>query len=96
MTKQFKLETMDMRMWSGTTTYLDIDMFRFTHDNTETEDYSVQIFLFANDKPEFLEEICECERVECDKDLKRIALNWIFDNVKICAADEISNSCKIN
>jgi hypothetical protein len=82
MSKKIKTAYINLNVNTGTMIYVDIDTFRFLYDE-ETVYLTVQIE--ENGSYEFLDEVelAEDEIIIDHNDLKRVALNWIFDNVKI-------------
>ncbi|HDK7218090.1 TPA: ubiquitin [Clostridium botulinum] len=82
MNKKIKTTDLNLNVSTGTMLYIDIDIFRFLYDQ---EIFCITVQFLDGEDYKFLEEI----NLEKDKsilnhnDLKRIALNWIFENVEI-------------
>nr|WP_025775181.1 hypothetical protein [Clostridium botulinum] len=82
MGKKIKTTDLNLNVSTGTMLYIDIDIFRFLYDQ---EIFYITVQFLDGENYKFLEEI----NLEKDKsilnhnDLKRVALNWIFENVEI-------------
>lgn len=82
MSKKIKATYFSTNISTGAMIYVDIDVFRFLYDE---EIFCLTVQIENQGQFEFLEEIHlpEGEIITEHKDLERIALNWIFDNVEI-------------
>jgi len=78
MTKMIRMNDIDLDINTGTTMYVNIDVFKFIADE-QLE--SVEIQIETNGESEFLEEVHTS--ITNHDDLKKFALNWIFNNVEI-------------
>ncbi|CAL83935.1 ubiquitin [Clostridium botulinum] len=82
MNKKIKTTDLNLNVSTGTMIYVDIDIFRFLYDQ---EIYCITVEVLDGENYEFLEEInLEKDKSNLDhNDLKKFALNWIFENVEI-------------
>ncbi|EQC1537805.1 hypothetical protein [Clostridium botulinum] len=82
MSKKIKTTDLNLNVSTGTMLYVDIDIFRFSYDQ---EIFNLTIKILDGENYEFFEEVDlpEDEVIVDHNDLKRIALNWIFQNVEV-------------
>lgn len=90
--KKIRLTNIDLTVNTTTLLVVTIDVFKFYKD---TRNGWLQINLVAGggDSEEFVDEVHgkEAATVNTIEDLKRFALNWIFNNVEIVSAKEMQN-----
>lgn len=78
--KKIKVNDLNMDIYLGSVMYVTIDVFRFSKD----EDLPcVEVEIEENGEYKFLEEINEEDVIVTHEELKKVALNWIFDNVEV-------------
>ena len=78
--KKIKVNDFNMDTYFGNIMYVEIDVFRFS----KHEDFTwIDVEIEENGEYKFLEEINEEDAVVTHEDLKKIALNWIFNNVEV-------------
>lgn len=82
MNKKIKMEDLILNVSTGTILLVDIDVFRFLY---EQDIFSLTVQIESNGEYEYLAEIelGENEVIVDHADLRRVALNWIFNNVEI-------------
>ncbi|MBY6900236.1 ubiquitin [Clostridium botulinum] len=82
MNKKIKTTDLNLNVYTGTMIYVDIDIFRFLYDE---EILCLTIQILNGENFEFYKEVDlpEGEVIVDHNDLKRFALNWIFENVEI-------------
>ncbi|ABS41285.1 hypothetical protein [Clostridium botulinum] len=82
MNKKIKTTDLNLNVSTGTLLYIDIDIFRFLYDQ---EIFCITVQFLDEEDYKFLEEINleKNKSILNHNDLKRIALNWIFENVEI-------------
>lgn len=82
MNKKIKTTDLNLNVSTGTILYVDIDIFRFLYDK---ETFCITVQFLDEEDYKFLEEInLEKDKSNLDhNDLKRIALNWITNNVEV-------------
>lgn len=78
--KKIKMDDIDLRVDCGTTMYVDIDVFRFVKDGSLP---CVEVYIEENGEYKLLEELEEENIVVTHEDLRKAAINWLFDNVTI-------------
>jgi len=78
MKKFIRMNDIDLDINTGTTMYVNIDVFKFIADE-QLE--SVEIQIETNGESEFLEGVHTS--IADHDDLRKFALNWIFKNVEI-------------
>lgn len=80
---KIKIPNINSKITPGTTIYIDIDIFKFIWD----KDFSdVEVQMESNGDYSYLQTIKLGELNETvvdHKELEKIALNWIFNNVEI-------------
>lgn len=88
MDKKIKTTSLNLSTFTGKMIYVGIDIFRFLYDE---DTFYLTVEIENQGQFEFLEEIDlpEDETILNHEDLKRIALNWIFNNVEI-VKDEVA------
>lgn len=78
--KKIKMDDIDLDVNCGTAMYVDIDVFRFVKD----ENFPwITVEMDEGEEYRFLEELKQEVAVVNHEELKKIALNWIFDNVEV-------------
>jgi len=89
MNKRIKATDFEMNFNTGSILYVTIDNFKFS---TDKELPNLKIEIENHGVFELIEEtdLIKGEIIINHKDLKRVALNWIFNNVEI-VAETISN-----
>jgi len=78
-----KVTEINLRQITGSTIYIDIDIFRFVKDIGL---FNVVVQMDNQGEFEYLDEIAVTDSngiVKDHNDLVRIALNWIFKNVEV-------------
>ncbi|EPS56396.1 TPA: hypothetical protein ACXDAY_002844 [Clostridium botulinum] len=90
MSKKIKTTDLNLNVSTGTMLYVDIDIFRFLYDQ---EIFNLTIEVLDGENYEFFEEVelPEGKVIVNHDDLRKFALNWIFNNVEIVKeAPEVS------
>ncbi|HGG0416138.1 TPA: BC1881 family protein [Clostridium sporogenes] len=90
MSKKIKTTDLNLNVSTGTMIYIDIDIFRFLYDE---EIFCLTIQFLNGENYEFFEEVelPEGKVIVTHDDLRKFALNWIFNNVEIVKeAPEVS------
>ncbi|SHK39353.1 hypothetical protein SAMN02745248_02446 [Hathewaya proteolytica DSM 3090] len=94
MSKKIRTEEISLNIMSGTIIYIDIDTFRFLYDENDMGLVKVS-FLDGEEYKHFENVFLEEDEVIVEhEDLRRVALNWIFDNVEIVAKGKVIESVK--
>lgn len=94
MSKKIRTEEISLNIMPGTIIYIDIDTFRFLYD--ENDMGLVKVSFLDGEEYEHFENVLleEDEVIVEHEDLKRVALNWIFDNVEIVTKEKLIESVK--
>ncbi|NEZ74293.1 BC1881 family protein [Clostridium botulinum] len=90
MGKKIKTTDLNLNVSTGTILYVDIDIFRFLYDQ---EIFCITVQFLDGENYEFFEEVelPEGKVIVNHDDLRKFALNWIFNNVEIVKeAPEVS------
>ncbi|MDU4599284.1 MAG: BC1881 family protein [Clostridium sporogenes] len=90
MNKKIKTTDLNLNVSTGTILYVDIDIFRFLYDQ---EISCITVQFLDGENYEFFEEVelPEGKVIVNHDDLRKFALNWIFNNVEIVKeAPEVS------
>ncbi|MBO0572785.1 ubiquitin [Clostridium botulinum] len=90
MNKKIKTTDLNLNVFTGTMLYVNIDIFRFIYDQ---EIFNLTIEVLDGENYEFFEEVelPEGKVIVNHDDLRKFALNWIFNNVEIVKeAPEVS------
>lgn len=82
MNKKIRTTDLNLNVSTGTMLYVDIDIFRFLYDS---EIFCITVQFLDGEEYRFLEEInLKKDKNNLEhKDLKIIALNWVFNNVEV-------------
>lgn len=78
--KKIKLKDIDLIVNRGTIMYVTVDVFRFVKDESLP---CVEVEIEENGEYKLFEELDEDNIVANHNDLKKIALNWVFNNVEV-------------
>ena len=78
--KKITLSDINLDMDSGTIMYVTIDVFRFVKDESLP---CVEVEIEENGEYRLLEELEEEDTVVTHEELKKVAIKWLFNNVRI-------------
>lgn len=94
--KKIRVTNIDLTVNTTTLLVTTIDIFKFYKD-TQNGWLQIDIVAGGGDSEEFVDEVYgkEAATVNDIEDLKRFALNWIFNNVEIVSAEKM-HDIKVN